>query len=75
MGSSFFRGVKIHEWSTSAKFAEFTYLEKNQLYGTSLATQSGRLLLRLRSTAPYAYITSIATIWGMLDIIIQIVIL
>ena len=30
----FFRGVKFHEWSTSAKFAEFTYLEKNQLYGT-----------------------------------------
>ena len=29
----FFRGVKFHEWSTSAKFAEFTYLEKNQLCG------------------------------------------
>ena len=36
MGSSFFRGVKFHEWSTSAKFAEFTYLEKNQLYGTTV---------------------------------------
>ena len=32
MGSSFSWGVKFHEWSTSAKFAEFTYLEKNQLY-------------------------------------------
>ena len=29
----FFRAVKFHELSTSAKFAEFTYLEKNQLYG------------------------------------------
>ena len=24
----FFRGVKFHEWSTSVKFTEFTYLEK-----------------------------------------------
>ena len=25
----FFRGVKFHEWATSMKFVEFTYLEKN----------------------------------------------
>ena len=29
----FFGGVKFHEWSTSAIFVEFTYLEKNQLHG------------------------------------------
>ena len=34
MGSSFFQGVKFHKWSTSTKFAEFTYLKNNQLYGT-----------------------------------------
>ena len=28
IGSWFFWGVKFHEWSTSAKFAQFTYLEK-----------------------------------------------
>ena len=28
MGDLFFQGVKFHEWSTSTKFTEFTYLEK-----------------------------------------------
>ena len=29
-----FLRVKFHEWAISAKFVEFTYLEKNQLYGS-----------------------------------------
>ena len=31
-GAIIFTVVKFHEWSTSAKFVEFTHLLKNQLY-------------------------------------------